>query len=697
MEPMKSRRRLWAWGLALLVAVLTFVPRPAYAGNDILVGMFYTSDSNHTNSVYVSYDGKKMTRVSSFYGSTYRDGNGNSHAGHVDPSIMYYKGKFWALSGWNRYDGKFWPMISYSTDLVHWTHPEGEGLISGTHGISLSTYPSGFSRTNKGFDTVAPEWFVSKNGSVYIIFSAGYYGAFHGEPTKDRMQAYIVKVTKLSASDGVTDGTKKYLWPQNLTFKAGKAKRINIAGNSAKKADFIDGAGFVAGNKDYLIIKKNGLTNEIYKTSNIDKNKWVRVNSKALFGYEGASVAKLGNTYYMAADHVTGATADGVKMFKSTSLTKKNWGKAGTKFVTTSGKACKVRHGTIITLKAGTPGWQAAAKLLKTKLSVATVSGIANMTYTGNALTPTPTVKVRGTTLKLGTDYTLVYANNVEVGTATITIKGKGGYTGSKKVTFQIVPSATSANAKRTMGKGVSQISLVNQSKVYTGKAQAYTGEVTSSGSTGNVTFAYYSDSACTSPVALADIKDAGVYYVKATLAADRTHNAATSAVATFTITPAAISGTTVAQIENQEYTGKALSPDVVVSFNGMTLVRGRDFETEYLHNTEVGTATIVVSGKGNYTGTVVATFQITEPTTDITPDETDEIELAADSESEPESETDASVELGDPDGLDDVDKSGDGDEVSVDAIQDNSNESDGSDGGLILQEDSDMQPAPFE
>ena len=409
---MKNR---YATRLAFVLAVLlgVLLPRTAFAANDIMVGMFFASDSDYTNSIYLSYDGKKMTKVSSFYGTNYRDGNGdNHHYGHTAPSVMYYRGKFWAISGWNRYDGKFWPMISYSSDLVHWTHPDGEGLITGTHGIPLNKYPSGFSSSNRGFDTVAPEWFVSKNGSVYIIFSAGYYGAFHGNPTKDRMQAYIVKVTHLSAGEGFVDGQSNYLWPQNLTFRAGKAKRINIPGNSKANANYIDGSMFVSGNQDYLVIKKGGLTNQIYKTTNINKNKWKLVNSKATFGYEGASIAKLGKTFYMVGDHVVGATADGVRMFKSTKLTKKRWSSAGTKFVTTTGTKCKVRHGSIIVLKKGTPGWKTAVNLMNTVKSAKKTSTKPTKKSTSKADTATKKTATKPTTKPTVTENTIVHDGN---------------------------------------------------------------------------------------------------------------------------------------------------------------------------------------------------------------------------------------------------------------------------------------------
>ncbi len=360
---MKRNRFLVRWVIALAVLALVCIPRVAVAAdNDILLGMFYASDSDHTDSIYLGYSDSTMTQVSSFYGSNYKDGNGNSHDGHVDPSIMFYNGKFWALSNWNRYDGRFWPMISYSTDLVHWTHPEGEGLITGTRGISLDSYPTCYNTSE--FDVVAPEWFISKNGSVYIIFSAGFYGGFHGRPTEDKMQAYIVKVNELSADEGNADGNTGYLWPNNLRFNAGTAQRLNIPDNASDNSDYIDGAGFTEDGTDYLIIKKGGLTNQIFATSDIDSNQWQLINEQATFGYEGASIAKFDGRYMMAADHVNGTTADGVRMFSSGSLSTQNWTETGTRFQTTSGQDCAVRHGSIITLPAGSDGWNVARKLL---------------------------------------------------------------------------------------------------------------------------------------------------------------------------------------------------------------------------------------------------------------------------------------------------------------------------------------------
>jgi hypothetical protein len=62
----------------------------------------------------------------------------------------------------------------------------------------------------------------------------------------------------------------------------------------------------------------------------------------------------------------------------------------------------------------------------------------ATQTYTDRALTPVVTVGVGGTTLVAGQDYTVVYANNVNPGNATVTVIGIGAYTGFKGASFTI-------------------------------------------------------------------------------------------------------------------------------------------------------------------------------------------------------------------------------------------------------------------
>ena len=74
-------------------------------------------------------------------------------------------------------------------------------------------------------------------------------------------------------------------------------------------------------------------------------------------------------------------------------------------------------------------------------LSANMVGAIANQTYTGSAIEPQLTVKNGEIALVKDTDYTVSYANNTDIGTATATVTGTGNYTGSVNVNFTIASS----------------------------------------------------------------------------------------------------------------------------------------------------------------------------------------------------------------------------------------------------------------
>lgn len=98
-----------------------------------------------------------------------------------------------------------------------------------------------------------------------------------------------------------------------------------------------------------------------------------------------------------------------------------------------------------------------AALLCAVKVSINSAGvTVADQIYTGKALTPKVTVKLNGKTLKNGTDYTLTYANNTMVGTATVTVKGKGNYNGTVKKKFKIsLKKPTISSVKNTATKKV--------------------------------------------------------------------------------------------------------------------------------------------------------------------------------------------------------------------------------------------------
>ena len=132
--------------------------------------------------------------------------------------------------------------------------------------------------------------------------------------------------------------------------------------------------------------------------------------------------------------------------------------------------------------------------------------------YDGKAKKPGVTVKLNGKTLKNGTDYTVSYSNNTKVGTAKVTITGKGNYTGSVSKTYIIKNN-----------------------------------------------------------------------FKKAT-----------------------ISG-----ISNKSYMGKNITQSITVKYNGKTLKNGTDYTVSYSSNKNIGTATVKVTGKGSYAGTITKTFKI--------------------------------------------------------------------------------------
>lgn len=81
-------------------------------------------------------------------------------------------------------------------------------------------------------------------------------------------------------------------------------------------------------------------------------------------------------------------------------------------------------------------------------ISTLKIGNLSNQLYTGKAIKPTVTVKDGTKKLVNGTDYTVSYKNNTKIGTATVTITGKGDYTGTKTLTFKIVPKKVKLTGK---------------------------------------------------------------------------------------------------------------------------------------------------------------------------------------------------------------------------------------------------------
>ena len=113
--------------------------------------------------------------------------------------------------------------------------------------------------------------------------------------------------------------------------------------------------------------------------------------------------------------------------------------------------------------------------------------------YDGKAKKPGVTVKLNGKTLKNGTDYTVSYSNNTKVGTAKVTITGKGNYTGSVSKTYSIKNNFKKAavlgiSNKSYTGKNITQSITVKYNGKTLKKGTDYTVSYSSSKSIGTAT-----------------------------------------------------------------------------------------------------------------------------------------------------------------------------------------------------------------
>ncbi len=85
-----------------------------------------------------------------------------------------------------------------------------------------------------------------------------------------------------------------------------------------------------------------------------------------------------------------------------------------------------------------------------TDINNATIAKVPNHIYTGKKIKPAPTVVYDEQPLVAGTDYTVTYSSNKSIGTAKLTVKGKGMFFGSKSITFKIMPKQMATAKAKT-------------------------------------------------------------------------------------------------------------------------------------------------------------------------------------------------------------------------------------------------------
>lgn len=150
------------------------------------------------------------------------------------------------------------------------------------------------------------------------------------------------------------------------------------------------------------------------------------------------------------------------------------------------------------------------------KVSTFVIAPIPNQTYTGFEIKPDVSVSASGDALDKNIDFSVSYANNINVGNADVTVKGLGDF------------------------------------RMFASKAM-------------------------------------------------------------FTIVTKNISAVTVSPIADRPYTGSAVTPDLTVTDGLKVLSEGTDYTVTYSNNVNEGTATVNITGIGNYSGTATADFVISK------------------------------------------------------------------------------------
>lgn len=245
--------------------------------------------------------------------------------------------------------------------------------------------------------------------------------------------------------------------------------------------------------------------------------------------------------------------------------------------------------------------------ITKRAMAGGTVSVASSVSFTGSNITPSVTVKVAGRTLTSGTDYTVSYSNNKNVGTSNVYVYGKGNYSGSLSAKFDIVPAKQQIQKLETRFKGFF-IDWAQKGSA-TGYEIEYSTNADFKDSTVKKLTANKPDT-----LTISGLTAGNKYYVRVrsyTNVGEKVYYGAWSdsknvTAAKYDITKSAISG-----ISTKTYTGKNITQSVKVKYNGKTLKSGTDYTVSYSNNKKVGTATVKITGKGQYGGTVSKTFKI--------------------------------------------------------------------------------------
>ena len=245
--------------------------------------------------------------------------------------------------------------------------------------------------------------------------------------------------------------------------------------------------------------------------------------------------------------------------------------------------------------------------ITKRAMAGGTVSVASSVSFTGSNITPSVTVKVAGRTLTSGTDYTVSYSNNKNVGTSNVYVYGKGNYSGSLSAKFDIVPAKQQIQKLETRYKGF-YIDWAQKGSA-TGYDVEYSVNANMSGAVSKHLTANKPDT-----LTVSGLSGDKTYYVRVrsyTNVNGKVYYGAWSDIKSIKTANNDITKATVSGISTKAFTGKAITQNVTVKVGNTVLKNGTDYTVSYSNNKKVGKATVKITGKGKYGGVITKTFKI--------------------------------------------------------------------------------------
>ena len=216
---------------------------------------------------------------------------------------------------------------------------------------------------------------------------------------------------------------------------------------------------------------------------------------------------------------------------------------------------------------------------------------VNDVEYNGKAQTPTISVYFGDIgLLRENTDYTLKYANNTNVGQASVTITGKNNYyQGTKTVYFNILP------------KNIENAGITVANVTYNASEQKP--NVTVKDKDRNVNLVKNKDYTVT----YQNNVNAGTASVIIT----GINNYTGTAMQSFTVSTLDITKAKINAIPNQSYVGASVTPVPTITYANRQLTNGVDFTITYSNNNVPGTGKATITGIGNFKGSKDLTFKI--------------------------------------------------------------------------------------